>query len=871
MNYKFLRVLAASLVTSMIVGGSLSTLYFINGSKTSTITPDTTDDEDDDKKTKEQIECENAKAKLAENLASSNINFKDLLFKVDGIGSKANNQILLSFNGAADYKAFIDTRKDNDASNDVVARLNGNVNIKYNEVLTDTSVNPILDESMIINANGNGKLYLDLNWADTINGEDANYTRYSLSGKFLTDVLDFLPTIGKLTNNDLSSVTDIVDKVKSIDVLPLIPTICGALMSFSSDTDLNQTPEIVDGHKIYTYNLLVKQSLLSSVGIDQDINVVLKCNENGLLTYIALNPLTVSGITLSFESNTEMSLDSEYVDNTDINGDYNNLDCTTNILTTIASLVDEKAFNTNFSLSFKEEENGVKAASREITGAFKGNLKNAISINDGAIYDITLGGEKDLYTKVNVRYEENKTYFNVHNQLATGFIENSTIDDLSKNIVGTLANDNQEQTNEALDAVNNVLKGEAIYDIMKGNWNAYKKIIKNLTVEGAPDDESCKMKLEISAKGLYSKLLDKSFYLELDLSNGKFNGVSIVDLPINESKDTSDVNHVNYVSLSLSLKDYVETNVSEVYGDLSTYANFKIVSPIFNSISQIANTKQIGTSYSFSYTKKDETTPMIEAAGNLNADLNKIDSMDFGDDVTFDSAIDVIKGKNLGLYQLNLNASVNGVPHNAKLTYQNQGLYLDYHGYSESSRTRMSLTQGKIFDIITFAEGLINSNSSTESTDTKSPFDDMSSTINDILNLTDGKIWTILNSTYIDELKPYISIKNGTTEDTLVIDINTKAFNSNTENPGQISITLDTVDKGENPSLLSISGSFEDQNTGLFTFGLSFDDYKEFSISEDEITNYYKEMNTTVDSVLGIIEGVSSSFKVNGVLENPRQ
>lgn len=867
MNSKFLRVIAGSIVTSMIVGGSLSTLYFINSTKTSTVdNNDFEDDGEESTRTEQQIAFDNAKAKLAENLSSSNLKFKNLVLKVDGLGNKNNNQLVMNFDGAADYKAFIDTRKDNDSSNDVVAKLTGKVNLKYNETLTENSVNTILDESLTLNSNGNGKLYLGLNWADSINGEEERVTTYSVSGKFLNDVLNFIPTLETLLNYDLSAVNDVVDQIKGIDILPMIPVICNALMSFSQDTDENQTPvEDGNGNKIYTYNLVVKENLLSSVGIAQDIKITLKANQNGLLTYIGLDPLTFNGITVSLSSDAEMSLDNTYVENDNMSGDYNNLDCTTNLLTTVTSLVDEKVFDTKFNLSFKEDVNGVTNANRQITGSLKGNLKNATSINNGAIYDIQLGGEKDLYSKVNVRYADNKTYFNVHNQLATGYIEDSTIDDLVKNIVGTIDNNNQESTNESLDSINNILKDEAIYDIINGNWNSYKKIIKNLIVDGDPESD-CYMNLEISAKGLYSKLLDKSFTIQLDLSNGKLNSLNIIDLPINESTDTEGKTHVNYVSFSLSLNDYTETDIETIYGDLTTYTNFKIVSPIYNTISKVVNDKQLAATYSFDYTKANETTSLVSATGNINADLNNIDSMDFGDNVTFDSAIDVIKGKNLGQYQLGISANVNGVPHNATLTYQNQGLYLDYYGYSEASRTRMSLTQGKIFDIVDFATSLTNSSDS--SSTTTNPFGDINSTLGEILNLTDGKIWTILNSQYLDELKDYVTIKNGSSEDSVVVTINTSLFNKDTT--GSISVVLDTTTSNDT-SLLAISASYVDSNNGIFNFSMNFKDSYDFTIPEAEITSYYKEMDTTVDSVLNIIKGVSTSFKVSGDLVSPRQ
>lgn len=867
MNSKLLRVITGTVISTMIIAGSLSTLYFMNSKPQAEIEDDTDIEDEIDTRTPEQIAAENVKAALGENLGCSNLEIKDLNLDVKGFGSNLKNAINLNFKGGIDYKAFMDSTKDNDPSNDIAAKLSGTCEFKYIEDYLDSS-NPKLDEKFILNANGNGRLYIDWNWADNINNETENYTRYSVSGKIINDVLNFLPTIQTLTGMDLSSVDGIINEIKNVDIIPLIPIVTNALMSFSSDTDLNQTPEIINGEKIYTYNLIVKESMLSSVGINQDLKITLKCNEEGLLRNFILEEIKINdNLSISLNAITNMKLDEGFVNNDEYVGEANNLDCTTNLLTTVSSLINEKAFNSNISLKFNEFINGIDTNEKEITGKVKGDFRNAASINDGAIFDISLGGEKDLYTNVTVRYENNSTYFNVQNGLAKGYIENSTIDDLVKNIVGTVANDNQDTTNEAMDTLNNVLKDEILLDIINGNWNAYKKIIKNLVVEGDSTSEKQVLKLILSASSLYSKLPDVDFSINLDLSNGKLNSLAIEGLPINKYETTDGNTHLNKVSFTLGLTDFEETNINVIYGNLDEYTDFKIINPLYNSIAKIIKSKQIGLTYGFSYTKASENLPVIDLTGELNADLNEVGSLTFEENSSAEQMIDVIRGTNLGLYQIGLHGKVNDVPHNLNLVYQNQGLYLDYKGISETSRTRMSVTQGKICDIFTFVLGMVNDKNGDT---TNNPLANINMDVESLLNLTDGKIWDILNSNYLDTLKQYISIKNGASKDTVEVTINNALFNA--KSTGYIKVVLDTISaQNDNPSLLSISGEYlVNQNDDLFSFNLNFGDYNNPTISDEEIDNYYKKMDSSIDSIINIIKGVPTSFNIKGQLNNPR-
>ena len=180
----------------------------------------------------------------------------------------------------------------------------------------------------------------------------------------------------------------------------------------------------------------------------------------------------------------------------------------------------------------------------------------------------------------------------------------------------------------------------------------------------------------------------------------------------------------------------------------------------------------------------------------------------------------------------------------------------------------MSLSQGKFYDIFTLVNGLVNNNAG--NTELKNPFGEINADFEALLNLTDGQIWTILNSTYLDTLKEYVSITQGASEGALVVNINNALFDKTST--GAIQVVLDTIDKGEDPSLVAINGSYlTNENGDVFTFSLSFNDYVDPTIDQGEIDAYYKSMDGSVQSIINIIDGLPTSFALNGTLTNPRQ
>ena len=847
----FIKLIATGLIGTIALAGSASTIYFMvnNGSNDNhtSLLPGGTE------LTDEQKAVEEIKNNLFNYLSGSNLKFNNLLLNVEGLGATKSEALQLNYKGAMDYKVFMTTHKNNLTSDDLAAKFNGNINIKYLDNTTNAKYTTKLDETVGFQSQGTGKLFLDWKPSDQ---EGVEATKYSISGKVIDDVLDFLPTIQTMTGVDLSSIHDYYSLIKNVDITNLLPAGLNLIGSLSQTSDLDQTP--VDG--IYSFNIVVPASLLKDAGITQDLHIVFKCDDKGLLTAIELYEIDINGIKISLSSDILMDIsDSGYI--SDVNeGLYNNnLDCTTNALTTVASLIDEKKFDTNLSFSLKEGVNGINVTTRTFDGYFKGDLSSAKAINDGAIYDIGLVQNETFNSSVSVRYDNHNTYFKVGSNLAKGFISDSTIDDLTKNITSTMFKDDSANTDAALNMVSTILGESPIYEIMNGNWGAYKKFIRNLTI----NDEV--MTLTINAKAFGSKLVDQDFTINIDLKGGKLNGLSIKDLPVTQKTKTDGKVYISSIDFSVNLVDF-GTHVSDViehYGVFSQYANFEIANPLYNTIYKIVDSKTVGANYSISYKKENESKEFFTIDGTIDGDVNSMDSIDISSINTVENAVNTIKGKNLGLYNITAGGSINGISHNLSATYQDQGLYLDYWGANkEITESKMSLTQGKFFDIFTLVYGMIGGSASQE---VNMSFDSMTSTLNDLIDITNGQIRDIIKGDTMSNLDKYIEVKSdGSNKNLVNVAIDTTLFGGNY---GSINLVLDSANE-----LLSIHANYQTAGYGTVDFSFNFRDYNNPTIASDDITNNYKVMDNTVDAIIKLISGTAlSSLEVSGSLAGPRR
>ncbi|MFA6829144.1 MAG: hypothetical protein WCR67_00320 [Bacilli bacterium] len=834
------KTLAALTVMTFTLGTVSSTILLMANSVNAAPVEDDDDefviDNGGGDLTLDQQQTVSVKEALFANLAGSNLQIQNMdLYAKNILGS--TKSVKLNFNGALDYLNFITSNKDNIASNDQPAKFNGNVNIKVTDSDPDAEYSTNLDESLAIQTQGTGKLYLD--WYNQ---------KYTISGKVISDVLDFMPTIAALTGagDSLDIVDTVASSLKDIDIVSILPLIINVLGTFTDSADIDQTP--VNG--IYTFHFNVGTEYTSAIGLDFPISVALKCDAEGKLTGLVLDEIDISGMTIGLNATTDMDLESTYVDDV-IDSDYtNNLDCTTNVLTTVASLIEDKKFATNYSLSIEESKNGIQDST--VSRTFEGNIKGDFSTSNKPVVEVSLNENETFNSQVNVKYDAGNTYFKVNN-LVNGYLEKTTIDSLITDITDTISSENTQegqQAEEATDALNDILSSSKIYDIYNGNWSAYKDIIKSLTVV----DEV--MTLTVDAQGIYNSLPSADFTLNLDLSDGKLNSVSIEDLPFREVTKTTGYTYLDTVSFNLSLTSYDSVNIA--FGDLDSYTNFKVVTPLYNTIAKVIDTKTVGVDYNVQYFKNtNDKDASIIVTGDLNADLNDLLDINFSSASDIDSIVSTIRGENLGTYDLTAQAEVNGMHHNIKMAYQNKGLYMDYKGVTEATHTRMSLTQGSIFNIYDVVNGLINKGTTEE--EEVDPYAQINDTLVSLLDITDGSLWNLISGSQIKDLEDYIDITQSSSGNGVKVDVDTNVFG---KDYGSVSLVMD----GNTHELLNITADYTNSSIGKFSFELDFKDYEDPTISQDEINQYYKSMDGTVEAIINIINGLSGSATVEGSL-----
>lgn len=819
-----IKILIASCCGVLALSSSITTLFFMKGEETTTKTPSSQKEE----YTEEQQKVISIRDTLLNNLNKSNINFNDLNLKAIGLGGE-NKELDLTFNGAIDYYSFMDTRQDDDSSNNLDARFNGNINLKYLDKSNEAKYPTQLDEDLSINYKGSNKLYIDF-----------YNQKYTVSGNLISDVLDFLP----LLIDDFESYDSTIESIKSLDIVELLPMITSVLGSFSLDSDIDQTPVIEKNKEIYTFNLVIDQDIISSAGIDlglsQDIKIILKCDENGLLTYLGIEPIEMSNITIYLEANTSMSLTTTYTSDFDEESYTNDLDCIGNAFTYISTLVNQKQFSFDYTLVLDEYNDSVKLDNSHLfNGEFKGDVSLSDDFVNDATYDISIDESTDFANEVKARYLNNEVYLSFNNSIKAK-VGNTDLEDfitVLENAIG------EDKLNESLNSISTILSFDTINEIIDGNYSKYKEILKSLTV----NNEVLDIEINAGAFGLPNEYFD----LTLDLSNDTLNSINVKSLPFLEENKADGTTSIYKVSLALNIKDYVESEYN-----YEEYANIKMVTPLTSTLLKIVDDKKVGIDYSFLTTQDSERL-------NLNGDINVDVSSSNFDINTFNinDPINQLKDITLGNIELSGNTIIDEKERNLKVNYQDSSLYLDYYGASKDiNRTALSLKKDTFFSIYDSLDLLLNKSSDDEK-EVQTLFSETDDLLNTLLNFSDGKLWNILKSTEVKKYSDYISLFNPESSDILTVSIDSKIFN---KDYGTIYLSFDK----NSENLASLEAKLNSSSWGEFKISLDFKEYDESSLLLDSDIEEFKEIDTTFENIKGIFEGNQNSLEISSTLKN---
>lgn len=483
-------------------------------------------------------------------------------------------------------------------------------------------------------------------------------------------------------------------------------------------------------------------------------------------------------------------------------GRYQNLtNSNTEICTTIADLMDKKNFVADYSISYEAVDNTIQK--QDFNGTIKGDLSTIESDVSKGVYEVTID-HSSMGVKLNSfygLYRENSIYLTVNN-LIKGKISNSTIEDLIPMIskeTGSIDMDG------VTDEIYKILEGTDFDKILSGDLSVYKNFINDFDYTSS---DGYILKINAKAFGLGDYILTLKLKSTTDdVSNGF--KLSILDLRY--------LNHKVSVELDVS----PVANVSLAYSDdeLDQFKDYKGVTSIFNTISDIVDKKKFSTSYSFMVT--DSSKNSRSGSGKISADFSTLSG----------------ESEYYGDYGLTLDTAINGYNHSVCASYQDHDLYLKLDDFFQQKISDTEI--GAIMSVI-------EENSDTDS----DVFDSINETL-EYFKSSDGLMQDLFGeckSTYsLVSLESILSVdKSNTDPDKLVVELNIPYVFRNTafkDDIGGMTLEIDTNEK----RILSISVSdLEIKSKYTIDFTIDLDEqFENFMVKEEDKAKYTEINNAS--------------------------
>ncbi len=492
---------------------------------------------------------------------------------------------------------------------------------------------------------------------------------------------------------------------------------------------------------------------------------------------------------------------------------------TTNICTTMASLMDKKNFTASFNVSTKTSDDTVKEQTFE--GTIKADLSEVKKDVTKGNYEIALSHKNDdtIANTVYAAYKENNIYVTLNN-LIKGKISNKTIQDLLP-IIGSEID--QDSLPNISDSINELIKNTDFDRLLKGDLSVYRNFIAdfNATTTGF------EMKINAKAFGLG----DYELFIALD------------DTTENLSQGFRlTVKNFRYQNLILSfdLDIRPEEAISFRYSEkeFATFKDYCVIIPLFNTISKLADERKLNTAYTVNL--RDLSSKSSYAFnGEISADVSTL-SLDSGDNY-------------YGDYRLTLNTNLNGYDHSLDFAYQNHDLFLTMDTFFKQKMSDSEV--GAIYDLI-----------NKDKEGTSEAFDGMNTVISSLVE-------EIKNSYSLKVLEDYFTLdKENVNSNLLSLELNLPKFFEGTNMEGKMSsLTLLVNTDEERITALSCQG-FQINNKYAIDFNLSLQDvFTDFRLTEEEAQRY-----TEINSASKIINGFYSlpteltkfSVNLNGEIQN---
>lgn len=474
---------------------------------------------------------------------------------------------------------------------------------------------------------------------------------------------------------------------------------------------------------------------------------------------------------------------------------------TTNIATTLATLMDKKNFSADFNVDVSLEDNSIQK--QTFQGTLQADLSTIVKDVSKGEFEVSLNhlNNGKQANSVYATYKDNNIYVALNN-LVKGKIASSTINDLIPTVANELHSENLADVSTSL---NEIIKGTDFEKLMNGDLSVYKNFIQNFeaTTNG--------FALSINAKAF--GLGDYVLKIVLDdttndLSNGFL--LSIENFQYNNIK----------LSFSLNVRPQESIHFRYTDEEFASFKDYCGIISIFNTVSKLADERKLNTAYTFNLQDLANKTNYL-ASGEISADVSNL-SLDSDNNY-------------YGDYRLTLATNLNGYDHSLDFAYQSHDLYLQLDSFFKQKISDSEV--GAIYDLL-----------NKDKEGTSEAFDGMNTVINSIVNE--------IKETYsLKILEDYFTLdKENVDKNILRLDINLPLFFEGStlgKNLSALSLYVNTND--DSITSLSCKG-FKISNKYQLDFTMNLkDEFNDFRLSEEE-TKYYTE----IDSASKVINGFLS-------------
>lgn len=656
----------------------------------------------------------------------------------------------------------------------------------------------------------------------------------------LDQILELLKALGM----NISLTNDSQDKVDIASIIQTIKDVIG-----NGQIEEAQLSPSQNGYLV-TYT--VPEIQINDKTSISRFQFLLSADSNYSLTGISLSDFSVND--LSSGNKTLVSLDSslllkdistyERVDKSE----YDDLtSSTSSLFQTLTQLGKDKKANIGIQLNLTDS-NG---KSQNVEGQFMAFASDTFINYDKGDYVLTLehmNGEKIL-NDLSVHFQDETLYLTL-NQLFKGKIQTTTLSDIFS-YVTQIGSDHLIEN--IMDILNKTLSSTDFDSLINGELSKYEGMVKDFSYEF---NQGFRVEFFSQFFG-FSKDTDDSFLVAMDIiEGGKDKGlkkIRLENLPLGSYK----------LSCSLSVNDSSDIEKKEITEEEKNYKNYEAVTPIFKTLVDIVDEKKMQANIALTY--KDTSANVGYALnGKIRADMSSI-TKDDNDLSTIDGGLSHFGKGNYGI-TLCIDTGKDTMKNQIDVRYQDRNIYFGYNYDDGTYLLKSQFPDSEISEI----KDVIDKNTKVGTTSvTASDSIEKTNSLLSAIKNSDGyqQLSDALKEGSLKELDNFVYIdRNNTDSNKMLLEVDPSFFLKGTSYEGKLSaITLAVnTDTNHISSIdFGFSHSLIDKKTDELSVSISFENYEEDLLSEDEKKDY--TIINDASKLVGVFYSLPTTFEKFGI------